>query len=30
MSGFTANTAAGTLSPANVEKLIPLIDAGIR
>jgi simple sugar transport system substrate-binding protein len=30
MGGFTTNTAAGTLSPANVEKLIPLIDAGIR
>ena len=30
MGGFTTNTAAGTLSPTNVEKLIPLIDAGIR
>jgi simple sugar transport system substrate-binding protein len=30
MGGFTTNTAAGTLSPSNVDKLVPLIDAGIR
>lgn len=30
MGGFTTNTAAGTLSPKNVDELVPLIDAGIR
>jgi simple sugar transport system substrate-binding protein len=30
MGGFSTNTAAGTLSPKNVEELVPLIDAGIR
>jgi simple sugar transport system substrate-binding protein len=30
MGGFTTNTAAGTLSPKNVDALVPLIDAGIR
>ena len=30
MGGFTTNTAAGTLSPKNVDELVPLIDQGIR
>ena len=30
MGGFATNTAAGTLSPKNVDALVPLIDAGIR
>jgi simple sugar transport system substrate-binding protein len=30
MGGFTTNTAAGTLSPKNVDALVPLIDQGIR
>jgi simple sugar transport system substrate-binding protein len=30
MGGFTTNTAAGTVSPKNVNALVPLIDAGIR
>jgi simple sugar transport system substrate-binding protein len=30
MGGFATNTAAGALSPKNVEELVPLIDAGIR
>ncbi|MEZ5666144.1 MAG: substrate-binding domain-containing protein [Alphaproteobacteria bacterium] len=30
MGGMTTNTAAGTLSPKNVEMLMPLIEQGIR
>ena len=30
IGGFTTNTAAGTLSPKNVDELVPLIDQGIR
>jgi simple sugar transport system substrate-binding protein len=30
MGGFTTNTAAGVLSPENVDALVPLIDQGIR
>lgn len=30
MGGFTTNTAAGVLSPKNVDELVPLIEAGIR
>ncbi len=30
MGGMTTNTAAGTLSPENVELLMPLIEQGIR
>lgn len=30
MGGFSTNTAAGTVSPDNVESLLPLIEQGIR
>jgi simple sugar transport system substrate-binding protein len=30
MGGFATNTAAGTLSPKNVDDLVPLIEQGIR
>ncbi|MGH6962190.1 MAG: substrate-binding domain-containing protein [Dongiaceae bacterium] len=30
MGGFSTNTAAGVLSPKNVDALVPLIDQGIR
>jgi hypothetical protein len=30
MDAFTADIAAGTFSPTNVETLIPLFNAGIR